>query len=147
MLKLPRECQEAIGRARTAAERVDDNDRTGLFSDSCAPRVLVYEGTSWLFLDEPKKAIDALNEALRLLDRGNQNVVLAALVDLGGAYAEAGELQEGCRILGETYVRLGAMGNSRGIERARRARERLQPREREPSVRELDERINAVDRQ
>jgi transcriptional regulator with XRE-family HTH domain len=143
VLNVRRECQEALDRARTAVAEIDDTDRTGLFSDWSPSRLLVYEGTCQLFLGEGERAAGALNQAVRLLeaDQGNVNVLLAARVDLASAYAENGDLEQGCKLLGETYVRLIDMGNHRGIERARRARERLAPWEHERDVRELDERI------
>lgn len=147
-LKLRRECQEALRHARTAVEKIEDVDRTGLFSDWSPPRLLVYEGTCWLFLGEGKKAVDALTQAARHseTDQGNVNVLLAARVDLASALAENGELEEGCTLLGDTYGRLVDMRNRRGIERARRARERLAPWKHERAIRELDERISSHDR-
>ena len=149
VLKLRRECQEALDRARRSVDEIDETDRTGLFSDWNSSRLLVYEGTCQLFLSEGEKAVGALNQAVRLLetDQANVNVLLAARVDLASAYAEYGELDEGCKLLGETYVQLLDMGNRRGIERARRARERLVPRQRERAVRELDERMMIYERQ
>jgi hypothetical protein len=144
VLKLRRECQEALDRARIAVDEIDDTDRTGLFSDWSPSRLLVYEGTCQLLLGQGEGAVTTLNQAVRLLekDQGSINVLLAARVDLAGAHAEHGELSEGCKLLGETYVQLLDMGNRRGIERARRARERLVPWEHERVVRELDARIS-----
>jgi hypothetical protein len=100
-------------------------------------------------LGVPKKAVATLNQALRAADADseNVNVLLAARVDLAIAYAESGELQEGCRLLAETYGRLIDMGNHRGIQRARRARERLNAWKDEPAVRELDEQLTGRDLQ
>ena len=145
VLTLKSECQDALSRAHRAVEEIGDGDRIGLFSDWNPARLLVYEGTCWLFLGEPKKAITALNEALGASDQGNQNVALAANVDLASAYADAGELEQGCTILGETYARLAALGNHRGLERARRARERLRLFDHELPVRRLDDRIRSID--
>jgi hypothetical protein len=55
-----------------------------------------------------------------------------------------GELEEGCRVLGDTFVDLANMGNSRGVQRARRARERLEPWKQQQPVRELDELMNSI---
>jgi tetratricopeptide (TPR) repeat protein len=145
VLNLGRESQDALDRARRAVEAIDDTDRTGLFSDWTPSRLLVYEGTCWLLLGEARKAVTTLNQALRAsdADSGNVNVLLAARVDLASAYAESGDVEEGCRLLAETYVRLTDMGNHRGIQRARRARERLTPWENEPAVRDLDERLTS----
>ncbi|MCM6774459.1 helix-turn-helix transcriptional regulator [Nocardia sp. CDC159] len=147
VLGLSRECQDALGRAHRAAEHIRDADRTGLFSDWTAARLPVYEGTCWLFLDRPQKALTALNQVVSVSDRANKSVGLAAYVDLASAYATAGELEEGCRILGNAYATLNAMGNLRGIERARRARQRLQPWQHEPPVRQLDDQIKTADSQ
>jgi hypothetical protein len=143
VLKLRRECQDALDRARTAVDEIDDTDRTGLFSDWSPSRLLVYEGTCWLFLGDSGKAVETLNQAVRLLDKdqGNVNVLLAARVDLASAHAEHGDLEEGCRLLGETYAHLINMGNHRGVERASRARQRLLPWQHEPEVRQLDEQM------
>jgi transcriptional regulator with XRE-family HTH domain len=144
VLRLERECQDALDRAQKAAAEIDDTDRTGLFSDWSPARLLVYEGTCWLFLGEARRAVATLSQALRASDDGNANVLLAARVDLASAYVESGELAEGCRVLGDTYARLADMGSRRGIERANRARERLALWEHEPQVRELDERVSSL---
>ncbi|WP_369028371.1 hypothetical protein, partial [Nocardia farcinica] len=99
MLELDRECEDALCRAQRAVDDIDEVDRTGLFSDWDASRLLVYEGTCWLFLNKPRKAIAALDAALSATGEGNRNVGLAAQVDLASAYNQVGELEEGCRIL------------------------------------------------
>lgn len=63
-------------------EVIDQVDRTGLFSDWDTTRLRVYEGTCWLLLDKPRKAISTLNEALDVTGDGNRNIALAAQVDL-----------------------------------------------------------------
>jgi hypothetical protein len=143
VLKLRRECEEALSRARAAAENIGDRDRTGLFSDWGPSRLQVYEGTCRLFLGEPKKAVATLEQALRdsMSDQGNTNVTLAAQIDLASAYAEAGELDRSCTKLGNAYRELVSIGNRRGIDRAERARERLSRWNTEDAVRHLDERM------
>lgn len=106
---------------------------------------MVYEGTCWLFLKEPRKAIAMLDQAISATDADNQNVALAARVDLASAHVLSGELEEGCRILGDTYANLVSMGNSRGVERAQRALDRLGPWKAERSVRELRGRIEILE--
>ncbi|WP_084533368.1 helix-turn-helix domain-containing protein [Nocardia fusca] len=145
VLELDRECQDALSRAQRAVDDIDEVDRTGLFSDWDASRILVYEGTCWLFLNKPRKAIVALDAALSTTGDGNRNVGLAAQVDLASAYNQIGELEEGCRILGETHSSLFAMGNQRGIERAHRAIERTTPWRNEQPVRALRERIRSTE--
>jgi transcriptional regulator with XRE-family HTH domain len=140
---LREECTAALRRAEDAANQIGDGDRVGLFSDWTAARLPVYAGTCWLFLAEAKKAVMALEEASQDAKASQPNVALAAQVDLASAYAESGELEEGCRILGETFAELIDMGNERGLRRARRARERLVRWENEPPVRDLDERIGS----
>ncbi len=143
VLELPRECRDALVAAYRAVEEIDEVDRTGLFSDWNPARLRVYEGTCWLFLHEPRRAIAALEAAVRATGPGDRNVGLAAQVDLASAYVLDGELVEGCRLIGETYESLAAMGNQRGIERARCAVERLAPWKAEQPVRELVQRISA----
>lgn len=146
VLSLRNESRQALGRARKAVAEIREPDQTGLFSDWSPSRLLVYEGTCLLFLGEPNKAITVLTDALRESgsDVSNANVQLAAQVDLASAYAESGELGEGCNRLADAYARLVALGNHRGIERARYARQRLSPWDGEPVVRELDERIKEL---
>ncbi|MEC3919299.1 helix-turn-helix transcriptional regulator [Nocardia sp. CDC160] len=144
VLELPRECQDALNRADRAVNEIGDADRTGLFSDWSTARLRVYEGTCWVFLNEPRKAITALEEALKATGEPDRNVALAAQVDLASAHVLNGELEEGCRIIGETFERLAGMGNQRGIERARRAMERLAPWKTERPVRELEERVDSL---
>jgi transcriptional regulator with XRE-family HTH domain len=147
VLQLERECAEALASAHRAVEDIDDVDCTGLFSDWNSGRLRVYEGTCWLFLNKPRKAISVLGEALNATGDGNRNVGLAAQVDLASAYNQIGELEEGCRVLGETHTSLVAMGNHRGIERAQRAIERTAPWRNERPVRELRELIRTTELQ
>jgi tetratricopeptide (TPR) repeat protein len=146
-LKLGRESQEAMDRAKRAVEDIDGSDRAGLFSDWSATRLVVYEGTCQVLLGDAKAAVHTLQRALRASDDGNANVTLAAKVDLASALVEAGELEEGCRVLGDTYEQLVTTGNHRGIERAKRARKRFAEHVTQGPVRALDERIRSVDRQ
>lgn len=140
VLKLRGECERALVRARNAAELIGDQDRHGLFSDWLPSRLSVYEGTCALFLGDTKKAAVTLSRVVEdtEADQSNVNVRLAAQVDLGSAYAEGGELEEGCRILGITYRELLKTGSRRGLNRALCARKRLQLWDSEASVRDLD---------
>ncbi|AYF74140.1 hypothetical protein D7D52_09990 [Nocardia yunnanensis] len=97
-----------------------------------------------MFLNEPRKAIAALEVALQATGQGDLNVALAAKVDLASAYALDGDLVEGCRLIGETYETLTVLGNQRGIERAGRAVDRLGHWRTERPVRELQQRIAAL---
>lgn len=143
VLGLRRDCEAALDRARTAVESIGASDQTGLFSDWNPSRLRVYEGTCRLFLDEPKKAVTLLEEAADgfASDANNANVNLAAQIDLASAYAETGELERSCAILGDTYGQLTKNGNLRGIHRAAQARERLGRWSSEVAVRELDARM------
>lgn len=144
VLELREECEEALVRAQRAVEDIDDTDRSGLFSDWNTTRIQVYVGTCQLLLGQPKRAIAALTEALTTSDGDSPNVALAARVDLASAYALSGELDEGCRILGDTYYALAAMGNHRGIERAQRAIERMARWQHERPVLAMRERIDSI---
>lgn len=144
VLELAGECREALVRARRAVDELTEPDQTGLFSDWNPTRLMVYEGTCWLFLNEPRKAIQALNSAISATAADNRNVALAARVDLASAYVLSGELDEGCNMLGDAYESLVAMGNSRGIERAQRAFGRLVPWSAEAPVKELRDRAESL---
>ncbi|MFC8044524.1 hypothetical protein, partial [Nocardia sp. NPDC057353] len=144
VLELREECENALHRAQRAAEDVDETNLTGLFSDWTTTRIQVYVGTCQLLLGQPKRAIAALTEALDAPRRDSPNVDLAARVDLASAYALSGELEEGCRILADTYDALATMGNHRGIERAQRAIERLAPWQDERPVLAMRERVASI---
>ncbi|MFC4375734.1 helix-turn-helix domain-containing protein [Nocardia halotolerans] len=144
VLELREECEEALVRAQRAAEDIDENDRAGLFSDWNTTRIQVYVGTCQLLLGQPKRAIAALTEALTTPEGDSPNVDLAARVDLASAYALSGELEEGCRILGDTYNALATMGNHRGLERAQRAIERMAPWHDERPVLAMRERVDSI---
>ena len=143
VLQLRQECEDALSRAQTAAEDITKHDQTGLFSDWNHSRLQVYEGTCRLFLNQPKESVTVLEGAVETFaaDGSNANVSLAAQVDLASAYAEAGDLDKSCAMLGDTYGQLLKTGNRRGIDRAHQARERLGRWNCEQAVRELDERM------
>ncbi|MCA2214146.1 hypothetical protein [Jidongwangia harbinensis] len=143
VLQLPNECEKALDRARTAVQDIHVGDRSGLFSDWSAARLRVYEGTCKLLLGQPEEAVAVLTETSRNLeaDHGNINVLLAARVDLASAYAESGEPEMACDVLANAYEHLASIGNRRGINRAYRARERLDRWETQRPVRELDQKL------
>jgi transcriptional regulator with XRE-family HTH domain len=144
ILGLEPECRNALDRADRAVEHIIETDRVGLFSDWNPSRLLVYQGTCWLSLDKPAKARPLLTEAIRVTVDNNRNVALAAEVDLAGAHVAMGDLDEGCRLLGDALATMTAIGNARGIERARRARARMRAIQHERPVRQLDDRIMSL---
>jgi hypothetical protein len=145
-LKMPDQTKWALGRAAEAVSEMTDEDCIGLYSDWSPSRLLVYKGTCHNLLGRSHKAIGELETAVNDLasDRANTNVLLAAKVDLAGAYAESGQLEKSCDMLADTYGKLKAVGNLRGVRRAKRARARLSRWDSEPTVLELDEKMNAA---
>ncbi|SCL25832.1 Helix-turn-helix domain-containing protein [Micromonospora nigra] len=144
-LRLPREATAALRRAEEAVNDLSPIDCVGLYSDWNSARLHVYAGTCHLLLGQPHQAVTVLESAVQMLehDHANVNVALAAAVDLASAYAEAGELEQSCTLLGNTYDQLKAGGNHRGIARAQRARQRLARWRDEPVVLELEEQMAA----
>ncbi|MCZ7379754.1 helix-turn-helix domain-containing protein [Micromonospora sp. WMMC250] len=144
-LRLPREVTAALKRAEEAVNDLSPVDCVGLYSDWSSARLHVYAGTCHLLLGQPHQAVTVLENAAQMLehDHANVNVALAAAVDLASAYAEAGELEQSCTLLGNTYDQLKAGGNHRGIARAQRARQRLARWRDERVVLELDEQMAA----
>jgi hypothetical protein len=145
VLHLTTECRQALDMAAGAVADIDRPAR-GLFSDWSDTRLRVYEGTCWLFLGNVQRAVQTLADATTAMrgDAGNVNVLLAAEVDLASAHAEAGDLDEGCRLLGDAYASLTRIANRRGIGRALRARRRLGRWDSTRQVRELDDRMSAA---
>lgn len=143
-LRMKSECQSALARAYSAAEQINTADQDGLFSDWDSSRLRVYEGTCWLLMGHSTKAQSTLHAAIEATTAKNVSVSLAAQVDLASAHIAGSDLDEGCRVLGDAFTSMSAMGNQRGIARARRARARLYRWAAEPSVRELDERITSA---
>ncbi|MEV6494125.1 hypothetical protein AB0M20_36705 [Actinoplanes sp. NPDC051633] len=117
-----------------------------MYSDWGSHRLPVYEGTCHLLLNEPAEAVAILEAVIEKLggNREKINVVLAATVDLASSYADLGELEQSCAILGDAYDQLQQIGNHRGIARARAARQRLARWDAEPVVRQLDSRMAAA---
>jgi hypothetical protein len=144
-MQLPRETNEALKRAEQAVDELSPADCVGLYSDWSSARLSVYAGTCHLLLGRPQAAVSELESTVDTLenDHANANVYLAAVVDLASAYAEYGELERACALLGSTYSRLKAGGNHRGIARAHRARERLARWQTTAVVRELEDRMAA----
>ncbi|MGW0214995.1 helix-turn-helix domain-containing protein [Micromonospora chokoriensis] len=144
-LRLPREATAALKRAEEAVNDLSPVDCVGLYSDWSSARLHVYAGTCHLLLGQPHQAVTVLESAVQMLqhDHANANVALAAAVDLASAYADAGELEQSCTLLGATYDQLKAGGNHRGIARAQRARQRLDRWRDEPLVLELEEQMAA----
>jgi tetratricopeptide (TPR) repeat protein len=144
-LGLPREANAALKRAEDAVDDLSPGDCVGLYSDWSCARLQVYAGTCHLLVGRPQAAINLLESAIQALehDHSNINVTLAAAVDLAGAYAEVGELERSCTLLGSTFDRLRAGGNHRGIARAQLAQGRLARWRDEPVVLELEERMAA----
>ncbi|MEU7925133.1 helix-turn-helix transcriptional regulator [Micromonospora sp. NPDC049107] len=144
-LRLPREATAALARAEAAVNDLSPIDCVGLYSDWSNARLHVYAGTCHLLLGQPEQAVEVLEGVVQALEHNsaNINVALAAAVDLASAYAETGELEQSCTLLGDTYGQLKAGGNQRGIARAQRARERLARWRAEPVVRELEEQMAA----
>jgi hypothetical protein len=62
-------------------------------------------------------------------------------VDLASAYAESGEPELACNVLADAYEHLASIGNRRGLNRAHRARERLDRWKTQQPVRELDQKL------
>ncbi|MGH7883039.1 MAG: hypothetical protein ACREN8_09080 [Candidatus Dormibacteraceae bacterium] len=88
-------------------------------------------------------AVKALEQGVPTFESKGPNLALFAQIDLGSAYAESQELEEGSRLLGYAFTELAKMGNTRGTRRIQHARSRLEPWRDEPAVRDLDERINS----
>lgn len=145
VLGLKAETVDALGQARRAVDDIDGPE-PGLFSDWTQPRLQVYEGTCWLFLGNADRSVRTLTQAVHQMetDPSNVNVLLAARVDLASAYAESGELEHGCALLGDTYTALMNLENRRGIQRAIGARRRLDRWKDERAVRELDDVLQAT---
>ncbi|HLW03099.1 MAG TPA: helix-turn-helix transcriptional regulator [Ktedonobacterales bacterium] len=96
-------CLQAVERARQIeAHELLEEDRYAVGMN--ASRLAGYEGASFVRLQQPSRALPALQHALDLLDADALRPRSSILTDMGLAYAEQGEVGEACRVAGEALV-------------------------------------------
>jgi transcriptional regulator with XRE-family HTH domain len=143
ILRQAEACERALDRAREAAAQIAQDECVGLFSDWREARLPIYEGTCRLLLGEARRAASTLEEAYARIGGAKTGVSMITRIDLGSAYVQAGEVDEGARLIGEGFEGARQMGRQGIMRRARRARQRLEQWKDEPAVRALDERLTA----
>lgn len=152
---LLRAAEEVAGTDELAAFRLaDEADRLvaaagaipadGVCSRWSTDLQVAYRGNINILAGRPASGIPLLEAALA--DFGKDRVATRpmATADLGGAYAQLGEIDHACTLLGEALAQAQAAGLPDPVMRVRRIREqRLGAHPAHPAVRELDERLSA----
>jgi hypothetical protein len=144
LLNRPGDCAKALRRAHDLLGGIEhDDDRSGMFSNYWTEaRMSFYEGCCALLLGDARSAVTLLNRAVAGIDESALLGLNVARVDLGAAYVEAGEVEEGCRHLEEVFADAQSIGHVSGVQRVRCVRERMNEKwGTHPSVRELDRKL------
>jgi tetratricopeptide (TPR) repeat protein len=143
----------AAGRARRAHEDIDRGDRAvqegrhpddGFFSDWSPARLAGYRGNCAVLLERPAEAISVLEAALIETPANLVPQRAGVLADLGAAYAhpKVRQIDQSCALLSESLLTANRGAALERVQRVSGIRERyLQPWEREPAVRRLDEQL------
>jgi hypothetical protein len=105
---------------------------------------VAYRGNISILAGQPARGIPLLEAALAALPKEMIGTRPMATADLGGAYAQIGEIDHSCHLLGEALAEAAAAGLSDPGERVRVIRDRrLAAHAADPAVRELDEKLRA----
>jgi tetratricopeptide (TPR) repeat protein len=101
-----------------------------------------YEGACFLRLQQPKRALPALQEALSQLDTAAIRRRSTLLTDIGAAYAHLGDVQSACTSLGQALAITAQLTRSLStLQRIAGVRDSLTPWQESSSVKEIDERF------
>lgn len=100
-------------------------------------------GECHLALRNGDRAADCAQQALTTLGRRSARIVALTTVDLGRAYVQANEIDEGARLLGDAGEIAARNSSIRLIEVLKQGRADLQPWAHTTAVRTLDDRLTA----
>jgi len=152
---LLRAAEEVAGADELAAFRLaDEADRLvatagsvpadGVCSRWSADLQIAYRGNINVLAGRPASGIPLLEAALAAFGKERVATRPMATADLAGAYAQLGEIDHACTLLGEALRQAEAAGLPDPVMRVRRIRDqRLGAHASHAAVRELDERLSA----
>jgi transcriptional regulator with XRE-family HTH domain len=146
--------ERAGGDERTAIQLADEADRLtaaagpipadGLCSRWSTDLNVAYRGNIYVLAGRPARGIPLLETALAALPKEMVATRPMATADLGGAYAQLGEIDHACVLLGEALAGAVAAGVADPMMRIRQVRaHRLAEHAEHAAVRALDEQLRA----
>ena len=140
-----RGAQEALDLARAWLDRVPEDDPlAGLFPPARADN---FEGSAWLLLDQPERAIAPLEATVARLDPSMTRPLAYGLGNLAYALARQGEVERACSVAGEAAGLLATTHEAGGLGRLQAAvGELLRRAPGEPCVQEARDRLLALRR-
>ncbi len=99
-----------------------------------------YEGACFMRLQQPKRALPALQDALNQLEPSAIRRRSTLLTDIGAAYAQLGDVQSACTSLGQALAITAQFTKSLStLQRIAGVRDRLMPWKESPYIKEIDE--------
>jgi tetratricopeptide (TPR) repeat protein/transcriptional regulator with XRE-family HTH domain len=99
-----------------------------------------YEGACFMRLQQPQRALPALQDALNQLEPSAIRRRSTLLTDIGAAYAQLGDVQSACTSLGQALAITAQLTRSLStLQRIASVRDRLMPWKESPYVKEIDE--------
>ena len=139
--------EHAVGRATATFDRLASEPDPGVFSFTAAD-FPYYGATCYVWLDQPRRAMDEAEQAIRVFDAAPADWPAARVVarlDLAMALLQLRQVEDACTVGGEALNLYGSGRRSHNIDlRAGELRTALQGSENLPSVRELNERFEVV---
>lgn len=146
--------EEAAADVRAAFRLADEADRLtaaagpipidGLCSRWSTDLHVAYRGNIFVLAGQPARGIPLLEAALAAFPKEMVATRPMATADLGDAYAQLGEIDHACALLGQALAQAAAAGVADPVMRVGKVREqRLAAYAGHASVRELDEQLQA----
>ncbi len=139
--------ERAMGLATESFDQMTEQPTSSIFSVT-APDFSYYAGTSYLWLQQPRRAREQAQEAIGLCDAAPAGYPVArvvARIDLATALVQLGELDEACAV-GTEALGIHMLDPRPGpiISRAAELHLALEPHRTLPPARDFDERLHAV---
>jgi lipopolysaccharide biosynthesis regulator YciM len=128
---IPEQDQAVLGRSAESARDMDAADAAlaqagthsaDFFDHWDETRVAGFRGNCAVLLGESDQAVSILEKVARTTDRSLVGPYTAVLTDLATAYAQRGEVDHACGILGDVLVTAQVARMPERAERVRRAR-------------------------
>jgi tetratricopeptide (TPR) repeat protein len=137
----PVSCLRALGRAETALEQARLEEDPPWMYEFDRARLAAQQGACLSRLGQPEKAQAALRGALAIIDPSCVHRRAEILADLAFTHVQQEDLQEACRLAGESLSMSVDAASRVGVNRIRQLRPRLDRWKDARPVIELDERL------